>query len=84
MEKHSRLDGEGLLFLLQQLIARIDKGAVEIDSALSAESTNDCAAGSRAVFELVNAAASECVKAEELSEIAGEEVRSLLDEVWEV
>lgn len=59
MANYSRLDDNGLLFLLQQLKAKIDASAVAIDSSISASSTNDNAAGSKAVYDFVTAAIAE-------------------------
>lgn len=53
MAKYSRLDDNGLLFLLQQLKAKIDASAVAIDSTITADSTNTNAAGSKAVYDFV-------------------------------
>lgn len=53
MKKYTRLDGGGLLFLAQKLIERIDSSRVTIDSVISADSTNESAAGSKAVFDEV-------------------------------
>ena len=51
-----RLDDNGLLFLLQQLKNKIDEGRTAIDTAISASSTNDHAAGTKAVYDFVTAA----------------------------
>lgn len=51
-----RLDNDGLLFLLQQLKIKMDAGAVVIDTAINAESTNTHAAGAKAVYDFVTAA----------------------------
>ena len=51
-----RLDGNGLLFLLQQLKLKMDENSVPIDTAINAESTNAHAAGSKAVYDFVTAA----------------------------
>ena len=51
-----RLDGNGLLFLLQQLKLKMDESSVAIDTAINAESTNAHAAGSKAVYDFVTAA----------------------------
>lgn len=56
MATYSRLDDNGLLFLLQQLKTKIDSSAVTIDSTISASSTNDSTAGSKAVYDFVTAA----------------------------
>lgn len=56
MANYSRLDDNGLLFLLQQLKAKIDASAVTVDSTISASSTNDNAAGSKAVYDFVASA----------------------------
>lgn len=56
MATYTRLDDNGLLFLLQQLKAKIDASAVTIDSTISASSTNDNAAGSKAVYDFVTTA----------------------------
>ena len=83
MEKRTRLDDKGLLFLAGRLKNAIDEAAVVIDSALSSESTNDCAAGSKAVFELVNAAASECVKNEDLSAVTDGIINEVMERTFE-
>ena len=58
--KYTRLDDNGLLFLLQQLKAKIDAMigtmAVTIDSTITADSTNANAAGSKAVYDFVTKA----------------------------
>ena len=51
-----RLDGNGLLFLLQQLKLKMDENSAVIDAAINAESTNAHAAGSKAVYDFVTAA----------------------------
>ena len=51
-----RLDDNGLLFLLQQLKIKMDAGGITIDTAISASSTNDHAAGTKAVYDFVTAA----------------------------
>ena len=51
-----RLDDNGLLFLLQQLKNKMDEGRTAIDTAINAGSTNDHAAGSKAVYDFVTAA----------------------------
>lgn len=51
-----RLDDNGLLFLLQQLKIKMDAGGITIDTAINAGSTNDHAAGSKAVYDFVTAA----------------------------
>ena len=51
-----RLDDNGLLFLLQQLKNKIDEGRTAIDTAINASSTNDHAAGTKAVYDFVTAA----------------------------
>ena len=56
MANYSRLDDNGLLFLLQQLKAKIDASGVTVDSTVSASSTNDNAAGSKAVYDFVTSA----------------------------
>lgn len=56
MANYSRLDNNGLLFLLQQLKAKIDASGVTVDSTISASSTNDNAAGSKAVYDFVTSA----------------------------
>lgn len=53
---YTRLDDNGLLFLLQQLKTKIDAMAVTIDSTITAESTNANAAGSKAVYDFVTKA----------------------------
>ena len=50
-----RLDDNGLLFLLQQLKIKMDAGEVTIDTAINASSTNDHAAGTKAVYDFVTA-----------------------------
>ena len=58
--KYTRLDDNGLLFLLQQIKAKIDAMidamAVTIDSTITADSTNANAAGSKAVYDFVTKA----------------------------
>lgn len=54
--KYPYIDDDGLLFLLQQLLMKIADTAVEIDSAITADSTNDKAAGAKAVHDFVTAA----------------------------
>lgn len=60
MATYSRLDDNGLLFLLQQIKAKIDAMidtmAVTIDSTITADSTNANAAGSKAVYDFVTKA----------------------------
>ena len=55
--KYTRLDDNGLLFLLQQIKAKIDAMidamTVTIDSTITADSTNANAAGSKAVYDFV-------------------------------
>ena len=51
-----RLDDNGLLFLLQQLKIKMDAGGITVDTAINASSTNDHAAGSKAVYDFVTAA----------------------------
>lgn len=51
-----RLDDNGLLFLLQQLKNKMDAGGITVDTAINAGSTNDHAAGSKAVYDFVTAA----------------------------
>ena len=51
-----RLDDNGLLFLLQQLKIKMDAGGITVDTAINAGSTNDHAAGSKAVYDFVTAA----------------------------
>lgn len=53
---YTRLDDNGLLFLLQQLKTKIDALAVTIDSTITADSTNANAAGSKAVYDFVTKA----------------------------
>ena len=57
---YTRLDDNGLLFLLQQIKAKIDAMidamAVTIDSTITADSTNANAAGSKAVYDFVTKA----------------------------
>ena len=54
--KYTRLDDNGLLFLLQQIKAKIDASAVTIDTAISADSTNANVPGSKAVYDFVTKA----------------------------
>ena len=58
--KYTRLDDNGLLFLLQQIKAKIDAMidamAITIDSTITADSTNTNAAGSKAVYDFVTKA----------------------------
>ena len=58
--KYTRLDDNGLLFLLQQIKAKIDAMidamTVTIDSTITADSTNTNAAGSKAVYDFVTKA----------------------------
>lgn len=82
MKKYTRLDGGGLLFLSQQLKKQIDNSAVTVDSIISADSTNDCAAGSRAVYDLVTAAASECVQAVDMQAVSDTEIAEIAKRVW--
>ena len=60
MATYSRLDDNGLLFLLQQIKAKIDAMidamTVTIDSTITADSTNANAAGSKAVYDFVTKA----------------------------
>ena len=51
---YSRLDDNGLLFLLQQLKAKIDAMAVTIDSTVTSDGTN--AVSGKAVYDYVTAA----------------------------
>ena len=51
--KYTRLDDNGLLFLLQQIKAKIDASAVTIDSTITADSTNANVPGSKAVYDFV-------------------------------
>lgn len=51
-----RLDDNGLLFLLQQLKIKMDAGGITVDTTINASSTNDHAAGSKAVYDFVTAA----------------------------
>ena len=53
---YTRLDDNGLLFLLQQLKTKIDASAVTIDSTITADSTNVNAAGTKAVYDFVTKA----------------------------
>ena len=57
---YTRLDDNGLLFLLQQIKAKIDAMidamTVTIDSTITADSTNANAAGSKAVYDFVTKA----------------------------
>ena len=54
MANYSRLDDNGLLFLLQQLKAKIDAMAVTIDGTVTADGTN--AVTGKAVYDFVTAA----------------------------
>ena len=54
--KYTRLDDNGLLFLLQQLKTKIGASAVTIDSTITADSTNANAAGTKAVYDFVTKA----------------------------
>lgn len=56
MADYTRLDDNGLLFLLQQLKLKIDAAAVTIDSTITSSSTNANTAGSKAVYDFVTAA----------------------------
>lgn len=51
--KYTRLDNNGLLFLLQQIKAKIDASAVSIVTTISADSTNANVPGSKAVYDFV-------------------------------
>ena len=51
---YTRLDDNGLLFLLQQIKLKMDAMAVTIDSTVTADSTN--ATSSKAVYDFVTAA----------------------------
>lgn len=53
---YTRLDDNGLLFLLQQIKVKMDAMAVTIDSTITADSTNANAAGSKAVYDFVTKA----------------------------
>ena len=53
MATYSRLDDNGLLFLLQQIKIKMDAMAVTVDSTITADSTNANAAGSKAVYDFV-------------------------------
>ena len=53
---YTRLDDNGLLFLLQQLKTKIDASAVTIDSTITADSTNANVPGSKAVYDFVTKA----------------------------
>lgn len=53
---YTRLDDNGLLFLLQRLKTKIDASAVTIDSTITADSTNANAAGTKAVYDFVTKA----------------------------
>ena len=55
-QNYIRLDDNGLLFLLQQLKIKMDAGGIAIDTAINASSTNDHAAGAKAVYDFVTAA----------------------------
>ena len=54
MATYSRLDDNGLLFLLQQLKAKMDAMAVTIDSTVTSDGTN--AVSGKAVYDFVTAA----------------------------
>ena len=54
MATYSRLDDNGLLFLLQQLKAKIDAMAVTIDGTVTADGAN--AVSGKAVYDFVTAA----------------------------
>ena len=54
MANYSRLDDNGLLFLLQQLKAKIDAMAVTIDGTVTADGSN--AVSGKAVYDYVTAA----------------------------
>lgn len=54
MATYSRLDDNGLLFLLQQLKAKMDAMAVTIDSTVTADGAN--AVSGKAVYDYVTAA----------------------------
>lgn len=54
MATYSRLDDNGLLFLLQQLKAKMDAMAVAIDSTVTADGAN--AVSGKAVYDYVTAA----------------------------
>lgn len=54
MATYSRLDDNGLLFLLQQLKAKIDAMAVTIDGTVTADGVN--AVNGKAVYDFVTAA----------------------------
>ena len=54
MATYSRLDDNGLLFLLQQLKAKIDAMAVTIDSTVTADGSN--AVSGKAVYDFVTKA----------------------------
>lgn len=54
MATYSRLDDNGLLFLLQQLKAKIDAMAVTIDGTVTADGAN--AVNGKAVYDFVTAA----------------------------
>ena len=52
--KYTRLDDNGLLFLLQQIKAKMDAMAVTVDSTVTADGTN--AVNGKAVYDFVTAA----------------------------
>ena len=54
--KYTRLDDNGLLFLLQQIKAKMDVMTITIDSTITADSTNANAPGSKAVYDFVTKA----------------------------
>ena len=54
MATYTRLDDNGLLFLLQQLKAKIDAMAVTIDGTVTSDGTN--AVSGKAVYDFVTAA----------------------------
>ena len=53
---YTRLDDNGLLFLLQQLKTKIDASVITIDTTISADSTNANVPGSKAVYDFVTKA----------------------------
>ena len=71
MATYSRLDDNGLLFLLQQLKAKMDAMAVTIDSTVTSDGTN--AVSGKAVYDFVTAAIADITgfHAEIVSELPG-------------
>lgn len=82
MKKYTRLDSGGLLFLSQKLIERIDSSKISIDSFISADSTNENTAGSKAVYELVTEAVSERLRSEDMHAVTSDEIAEIARQVW--